>query len=206
MCTGNTDYRMLLETYDSRRRQYESMGDIGREEGAVEVGGEKQVVTGIGLCGIKDNNSDISDDDSSVNSKQSVKNKKNNAISKSKKTNKKTKKSIISEVEKIKIVVYGLQIRNKNILINKMLMDSIGYRKLLNQYFHISKNNNNSNNVVKDDNDDIIIMMALISSNSEIDHQDRATASAWLDLWDDSSIRYQYLCRRGVERSGSSYD
>ena len=54
--------------------------------------------------------------------------------------------------------------------------------------------------------DDVVIAVAMASAHPDVSTKDRLTASQWLQYWDDGSPRFTFLVKRGVERTGCTFD
>ena len=93
-------------------------------------------------------------------------------------------------------VAYSLDIimcdrKRKTVIVNRKLFNLLGHRDFTARY-------------LRSPSDDVVVAMALVAGHKDMEKAERDTATVWLDLWDDSSLHFQYLRKRGLERSGSS--
>lgn len=184
MC--DTDYSVLLDRYNEdingNSIKYNDKNNIDN----------KNINVLPSSSSITDTN-DVSDNES-VNSKNSkMKIKKNSPMKEKKMISKKLKKNLIP-VLKIKKTQYGINYRDKDIIVNKKIFNQLGYRKFMEKFLYLFENEN------------IIVGMGMVSNSAELESSERTNATCWLDLWDDGSDNYGLLRKRGIERSSSSYD
>jgi hypothetical protein len=77
----------------------------------------------------------------SINSKKKLKKNINNPIKEKKIVLKKLKKSLIMGL-KIKETQYGINYKDRNIIVNKKLFNQLGYRLFMEKFLYLSKNDN----------------------------------------------------------------
>ena len=81
--------------------------------------------------------------------------------------------------------------KSKRVIVNRELFDLLGHSLFTTRY-------------LLRPSDDVVVAVAVIAGHRDMEGPDQDTAARWLDLWDDSSLHFQYLRKRGLERSGAS--
>ena len=77
----------------------------------------------------------------------------------------------------------------KYIFINKELMDNIGVKTFKDRYLGLPP-------------ESVVLAVAMISVTVDMDPKERNAANRWLDLWDDNSMNFRVLRKRGKDISG----
>jgi hypothetical protein len=73
--------------------------------------------------------------------------------------------------------------------INKELMDNIGVKTFKDRYLGLPP-------------ESVVLAVAMISVTVDMDPKERNVANRWLDLWDDNSMNFRVLKKRGKDISG----